>query len=300
MVDEFQYLADKVAHARFCGEPFPHVTVTDFLDRQHFHELLNSYQIVLPRAENTRQLLDHLRAAHWEAIDFPGCTTRESVYLAYIDRGQFSRRNIAGYGRRTISSLGMTFRLAAKSGFLQELMEFLESPQFIGALCNKFSLPEDLSYDGGIQKNLRGYQISPHPDTSRKALTWMVNINSHPGAQAQLDMHTHLLEFTDQYRYIYDFWEFNDVDPVWVPWSWTRTSKLLSINNSITVFQPSSRSLHAVRVTEDHLIHQRNQIYGNLWYEQPVKSGTCDIQKLDLLRHESRLETTLRKLRPIH
>ena len=76
----------------------------------------------------------------------------------------------------------------------QELNEFFSSDIFINAVLNRFNLNNNVTYDGGIQKYLDGYEISPHPDIRKKALTWMININPF-GNSEELDMHTHYLSF---------------------------------------------------------------------------------------------------------
>ena len=81
-----------------------------------------------------------------------------------------------------------------------------------------------------------------------------------------------------------------------MPWDWAETTKKTNINNSIIIFKPSYKTLHAVKVSENHLTHQRNQIYGNLWYERSQKPGGMPWEKLDLFRNESFLEKVLRRV----
>jgi hypothetical protein len=38
-------------------------------------------------------------------------------------------------------------------------------------------------------------------------------------------------------------------------------------NNSIVIFSPRWDTMHAIRAHYDHLVTQRTQFYGNLWYE---------------------------------
>jgi hypothetical protein len=184
----------------------------------------------------------------------------------------------------------MTLRLTeARTDIIRELKAFLESEAFNRALAEKFGLPfEETHADNGIQKYLDGYEISPHPDVRRKALTYMVNINPHRDAEAR-DHHTHYMKFKDRYAYIEQFWAGNpDVDRCWVPWTWCDSVSEQRANNSIVIFAPGDDTLHAVKASYDHLGAQRTQLYGNLWYKERHR-GLRQTQwgELDLLNPRS-------------
>ena len=297
-IDEFSYLLKKIELAEFNHDPFPHVQINNFFSEDHFSQIINSKQIKLPEQKSNSELLSKLKGLGYQPVDFPGSITSEEKYLKYIDQGVFDRSNIKGYGREVIEGYGITYRLEEyQDDFIRTLMSFFESQPLISLLRKKFDLINPTAYEGGIQKNLKGYEISPHPDTSRKALTWMANIYTDDDSVAEKEMHTHLCKFKQQYSYIKTFWKDNDVDPVWVPWGWANTIKKTNRNNSITIFKPSFDTLHAVKVSEDHLINQRNQIYGNLWYAKSQKTGSMPWQRLDLLKKPSRAEKVLRKLK---
>ena len=88
----------------------------------------------------------------------------------------------------------------------------------------------------------------------------------------KLDHHTHYMKFKKAYSYIEEFWEGNpDVDRAWVPWDWATTVKQQFKNNSIVLFSPSNSTLHSVKANYDHLITQRTQLYGNLWFKTNKK-----------------------------
>jgi hypothetical protein len=121
---------------------------------------------------------------------------------------------------------------------------------------------------------MSGYEISPHPDIRKKCLTYMININTDAAAES-LDLHTHLMRFKDPWQKIYDFWDSNpSIDRCWVPWQWCSDTFIHAKNNSIVMFAPNNRSLHAVKLDYDHLDFQRTQIYGNLWYTKGYGSIT--------------------------
>jgi hypothetical protein len=79
-----------------------------------------------------------------------------------------------------LSLQGVVVRLnTPDSEILRELKTFIASDSFNKALAQKFDVKlESCSKDAGIQKYLDGYEISPHPDVRKKALTFMVNINT--------------------------------------------------------------------------------------------------------------------------
>lgn len=280
---QFDYLLDKVTVSNIDKHPFKHVIIENFFSDDHFAAIQKSKQIKLKKQENHKDLLKALKESGYEAIPFPGSITDEAEYLSFLANGKYKRSNIKGYGKDVIEGYGITYRLKQiDDPFLIELMAFFESDTWLNTIASKFSVTDPTTYEGGIQKNLKGYEISPHPDTSRKALTWMVNIYTNKEV-ADMNMHTHLCEFKPQYDYVRQFWEHNDIDPCWVPWDWAHTVKKTNTNNSISIFKPSSDTLHAVSVSEDHLNDQRNQIYGNLWYEKPKKTGNLRWQDLDLI-----------------
>ena len=67
----------------------------------------------------------------------------------------------------------------------------------------------DLKYDGGIQKYLDGYEISPHPDIRRKAATFMVNVNPSRTIRKKMNHHTHYMKLTETRKYVQTLWEGN-------------------------------------------------------------------------------------------
>ena len=165
---------------------------------------------------------------------------------------------------------------------------FLISDDFNKAIAEKLNINfKDCLIDGGIQKYLDGYEISPHPDTRSKAATFMVNINPTEESE-KLDHHTHYMKFKKAYSYIEEFWEGNpDVDRAWVPWDWATTVKQQFKNNSIVLFSPSNSTLHSVKANYDHLITQRTQLYGNLWFKTNPTKRTLEWEAIDLLSASS-------------
>ncbi len=259
---EFQYLIDKVTEADFTNTPFKHIEIRSFFSDAHFEAVTSAPEICIDPSHDDSALCASLSEAGWEPIEFPGVTTSVKDYLAWRE-GKSGFKNVD-----TCEGFGMVYRLAQpQTEVICRLNDFLRSKEFLGALADKFEIDESaITSDVGIQKYLDGYEISPHPDIRTKALTFMVNINPHPDSES-LNHHTHYLSFNEQWRYVEEFWRHNpQVDRSWVPWSWCRTVKQQTENNSIVIFSPSCDTMHAVRAKYDHLKGQRTQLYGNLWY----------------------------------
>jgi hypothetical protein len=266
IVVEFQYLLQKVENAEIENYPFPHVHIRNFFSDAHFAQITSAAEVVVPAVQSDERLFDELFRRGYKIIDFPGCIIDRDVYVKW-HRERGSTHNLTN---TSCEGFGMTLRLReTRSAIITELTQFMASPEFQLTLAAKFGL--DLSalyYDNGIQKYLDGYEISPHPDTRNKALTYMVNIN--PGVDSERqNHHTHYLQFKDEFKYVESYWLGHpEEDRCWVPWSWCESRKVQRENNSIVIFSPTNSTMHAVKASYNHLASQRTQMYGNLWYRQ--------------------------------
>lgn len=278
----FDYIGEKIRAARLIHEPFSHLYIDELLLPEHFEAVLNAPEILIPTANSDEDLLHKLATAGYSAVPFPGCVTSDTEYLAWR-KGKCDIRH-----HPTSEGAGMTLRLQeTRTPAVLELKAYFQSDEFNGLLVEKFGLQEaNLTRDFGIQKYLDGYEISPHPDSRKKALTYMLNINPHAQSE-ELEHHTHYLRLKANRAYIETFWEGNtEVERCFVPWSWCESAKTQSANNSLVIFQPSNRSLHAVRARYDHLKGQRTQIYGNLWHREDPSKYIIEFNQLDLLSGE--------------
>lgn len=258
----FQYLIDKIQHTGFREVPFRHVYIEDFFTAEHFDVIRRDSQLDLPRVSSTEDLINMLQRQHYSPEPFPGCTTNIDHYLTWYHGDRHER-----FESDLLEGFGIAFRLRQyTSDFIRSLVQFLNSPDFHHVIKLKFHRTGRTRVETAIQKYLSGYEISPHPDIRKKCLTYMININPSDLTQ-ELDTHTHLLKFNDEHAHVYDFWrEHTDTDRCWVPWSWCETLWTHTQNNSILMFAPDDDTLHAVKLDYDHLVTQRTQIYGNLWY----------------------------------
>ena len=295
MAYDFGYLIDKVRAAPMRDDPFRHLYIPDFFSDEHFRAIVAAPEIDLPAAGNDDELFDRLFDANYRAVEFPGCTASKDEYLKWRKGGKGARYHTACEG------FGMTLRLTdPQSPILNELDKFLASDPFNAAMAERFGVDlADCVVDGGIQKYLDGYEISPHPDIRRKAATFMININPGTGSE-QRNHHTHYMKFRPDREYIRHFWEGNEgFDRCWVPWDWCETAYQQTSNNSLVMFSPANDTLHAVKAHYNHLTSQRTQLYGNLWYRNTPKLRGARWEKIDLTQtHALPLRDRVKALLP--
>lgn len=275
---DFRYLIEKIAVKDFEVEPFKHIYIEDFFSKEHFEEILASDEISSPSAISDKELFDGLLQKGFKPIPFPGCITDINKYIDWHQYGNTASHHTACEG------FGMALRLYEfPSRILQELNQFLVSEEFNRAIAAKFDINfDECDIDGGIQKYLDGYEISPHPDIRRKAATFMVNINPSKISEKR-NHHTHYMKFKRSHSYVEEFWAGNEeIDRAWVPWDWAETIKQQKKNNTIVLFSPSNDTLHGVKASYNHLETQRTQLYGNLWYKDTKAVRKLEWEQLDL------------------
>jgi hypothetical protein len=275
MPGQFDYLLRKIEAASFSDDPFRHIYIDEFLSPEHFEAVIGLDQIDLKPQPHTEALLESLDEMGYDIIPFPGCVTSKQEYLNW-----FNGRTKRTYHAAT-EGFGAVFRLMRfDHTVLKDLNAFLLSPELKNVLVEKFGIARPVEIDAGIQKYLHGYEISPHPDIRRKAVTWMLNVN--PGSDSEdYDYHTHYLRLKPEWKFVGEFWRHNEqFDRDWLPWEWCETAKRQPANNSIVLFSPSDDTIHAVKADYDHLLSQRTQLYGNLWYE------LRPLQKVDFMHFD--------------
>lgn len=259
---QFAYVLDKIHFSNFSEEPFKHIEIFDFLSEEHFNAVITSSQVMIPKSSNSATMIDNLNSHGYSVLGFPGCTTSVRHYLRWLE-GKSGHHN-----QEMCEGFGIAFRLKnPKNKILVDLCHFFASTIFKKVLEDKFNITTPTTIDAGLHKYLHGYEISPHPDIRKKALTYMLNVNP-SSVSEDLDIHTHYLVFKPCKRFIGEFWRHNtNYDRCWVPWEWCNTIKQQRRNNSIVIFAPSWNTLHAIKLNYDHLCTQRTQFYGNLWYQ---------------------------------
>lgn len=262
------YIIEKIKNAEFSDFPFKHLEINNLFLEEDFEEIIKSQEIAMEPAQDDEKLFNLLFDNNYRIISFPGCTEDYKEYITWHKNKTTSHK-----ANTSCDGFGVALRLqSAKSTAIGLVQEFFNSPEFIDCLAEKFNLnANECIYDSGVQKYLDGYEISPHPDVRRKALTYMVNINPSPTSSLN-EHHTSYFHFKPQWNYVQEFWKGNEnYDRCWVPWDWCDDKKQQRQNNSMVIFAPDNDTIHAVKANYDHLSFQRTQIYGNLWHKQLVK-----------------------------
>ena len=240
----------------------------NFLNKDHFELIVNHDQIHFDECKDVKELINELKKRHYEIQSFPGCSTDLNDYLDRLKKDIWSNdRN-----GTPIKSFGITLRLKKYlNARIESIVNFLSGHQFEAALKKKFSITQETYGITAIQKNLSKYEITPHPDTRRKAMTYLLNINKGDFVE-DYNVHTHLLKFKKDYEKIYQIWkEKTSYDRCWVPWDLCKSVKTIKKNNTIVIFPTTNKSLHAVKMDYPHCKFQRTQIYGNLMYKDIKK-----------------------------
>ena len=265
----YDYLIENINSQPVHTSPFDFVYCEDFFSKDHFAQITSATQVNVPEFASTEAMCAQLQQTYnYSPVSFPGCTQDVDSYISWYKERNDDYKTA---NKDLLEGVGIAFRLQSYSDtILQELVDFFNSDAWHDCIKNKFGKTRETRVETAIQKYVSGYEISPHPDIRRKCATYMININ-HPRAE-NLELHTHFMEFVEDKKHLYDYWENNlDVDRCWVPWSWADTKFKHTKNNSITMFAPNSRTMHAVKLDYDHLQFQRTQFYGNLWYTNSEK-----------------------------
>ncbi len=279
---DFKYLIDRINKAKIINHPYNHIILENFFSESHFNEILSSPEIISPKVNSDLDLINSLEDNGFKSINFPGSVTDKDNYIDWHSNKK--KQNTEKKLNSSTEGFGYVLRLYEEnSPILKELKSFFSSTLFLEAIKSRFEINTSVIYDGGIQKYLDGYEISPHPDIRKKAATWMVNINPSNNSE-NFDMHTLYMKFRSEREYVLKFWENNpDIERAWVPWDWAETVFQQKSNNSIVIFSPNDKTLHAVKANYNHLLTQRTQIYGNLWFPDSNTKYGVKWENLDIL-----------------
>ncbi len=287
--DRFNYLAEKIKNAGFLDYPFKHIYIENFLSDSDFNEITTADEINVPSSNSDENLFDNLFNSGYQIVPFAGCIVDQQQYINW----HAGKKSSVNYNS-ACDGVGMALRLEnPQTKILQDIRDFLADNLFNQTISEKFGLElksEEHVIDNGIQKYLDGYEISPHPDIRKKAITFMININPHENSE-DLEHHAHLLEFEPEREYIKHFWAGNsDIDRCLMPWNWTKVVKSQNKNNSLVLFAPSNDTLHAVKANYNHLKGQRTQLYGNIWYKKEQASTKMPWENLDIIELQKKAQ----------
>lgn len=295
MTLNLDHVISKIQNTHFSKHPFKHIYIENLFSDDDFKKIIETPEISLKKCETDQELFEHLFENGFKIIKFPGCIADKDYYLDWHNSENQNDKKVIN--NDACEGFGMTLRLMSpKSQVLHDVKNFIESKEFMVLIAEKFDIDlSECEADNGIQKYLDGYEISPHPDIRRKALTYMVNINSTENS-SQLDHHTRYLTLKDEYSYLSEFWKNNDtIDRAWVPWDWCKVEYEQKSNNSMVIFSPAHDTLHAVKADYNHLLGQRTQLYGNLWYKNAKKCRPSEWVELDLVNGARSTDEVMQK-----
>lgn len=275
----FDYILKKIQEAEVASRPFRHIYIEEIFEEDDFSKIVNDPYNSIESAECDEMLFNILENRGYKIVPFPGCTLDKHRYIR-------SRKGSTSLGHHeTTEGEGIALRYAqGNSEMLDQVAAFFSSRIFHEVASAKLGF--DLAgtiIDGGIQKYLDGYEISPHPDTRKKAFTFMVNINPNHRSEKE-HHHTSYHCFKKERLYIKTFWENNPhIDRCFIPYDWCEVGYTQNKNNSLVMFCPDNDSLHSVRARYDHLRYQRTQIYGNVWHQENSATSFKEYTELDLI-----------------
>lgn len=269
---EFNYILDKIASAHLIEEPFPHLEIRDLLNPEHWEALRTDDQVHFAPASDKDDLLEKLRERGYGIVPFPGFPRHKKGNTIQKDYSGHNKlmKTVDDKTRNALpeASEQRAFRLKRyESDFLQRLMAFLNSSAFFDALKKRFNI--DCQTSGAfmaLQKYLSHYMNSPHTDRSNKALTFLFNANVDDRVSHLPDMNLGLLRFKPEFQFCSQYWDTHPrIERLHVPWEWCDVAKRFSTNNSLLVFKPSTRTLHAIKMgSYPHHEFQRTHILGQM------------------------------------
>jgi hypothetical protein len=269
MLNNFDYIIKKIHSAKLINRPFKHYIIKNIFSEEHYSLLQKSDEINIGPAKDVHELIKKLLECNYEIETFPGCVTDVEEYISAIKSNKFviAREK---FKNGDISSFGMCFKLKSKDNFIKEIQEFFGSESFLDCIKKKLKINIPTTYNFGVQKYLSGYELSPHPDIRTKKATLMLNIN-HNDINSDTTIHTCLLSPKEQAKKIIKFWKKNkEVDRNLLRWDDCEIAARHSDSNSLLLFSPSDDSLHGVKLKYNDLIHQRTNLYANLWVDSDI------------------------------
>lgn len=173
MNPEFDYILQKISNAKILDYPFLHLDIKNFLSDEHLKLILNENQVHFNEVDDHDELKNKLLNNGWAIHNFPGCVNNWKEYTRYLKKSE--KYNSLD----PVQRVGITFRLKYyQNEKIRRLVKFMNGASFHSVLRKKFNIIRDTSIISAIQKNLTGYEISPHPDVRGKCLTYLLNINN--------------------------------------------------------------------------------------------------------------------------
>lgn len=262
---KFDYLLQKIRNAPIRLEPYPHIIIPNFFNQDDYNALLSSQlamvkpdgktsQLTLPQVSNRDELRIELDRHGWQPISYPGAiegATGDDLL-----------------SRPTGS--GLVYKLTNKqadgpTGIRTLLHKFLvgKDSQVADTLLSKFGKEPGSGWNVyEYNKDLNGYEISPHPDVSGKLITYQVNL-AEDDRLAEYNLATRLLSIKPEHQADIDRLAAERERP-WGLWKWfNEVATVPFVGNTFFAFAPADNTYHAVKLEEyPETEQQRTMIRG--------------------------------------
>jgi len=217
-----EYILTKIENAEIIVKPFPHIIIHNFIEDDDLKNIIENIEI-----DNLNEI-----GKKYKQVKYPGAkktnedlTNRPTgIGLVYALKKEYWKNNI-------------------------KLKIILDSEEFKQALFKKLNIPKNI--DGWnvyqINKDLNGYEISPHPDITGKVITYQLNL-SNTDALDNYDLGTRFHSIKPQcLKFIK---ELSKKKPrPWGKWDWFDKGKSIPYKqNTFMAFAPSDTSYHSVKL----------------------------------------------------
>ena len=234
-MSKFNYVLKRIKKSKIIKEPFPHIEIGNFLKKKHYEELLQNLLIKNLDQIDKKYILQY----------YPGAKL-ENLKLAERPTG-----------------LGLVFKLKKESysSLMKEFDSFLISREFIETICEKLNASSEGWNLYEYNKDLNGYEISPHPDVTGKLVTYQINFSDENLKFYNLSTRLHSIKEEAKQK-IAKLSSFR-LRP-WGEWHWFDVAKQIHFRkNNFFAFAPSSTSYHSVKLENyPENIEQRTMLRG--------------------------------------
>lgn len=216
-----EYLLNKINNVNVIQEPFPHIIISNFFNDDDLNNILNNININKLSDINSK----------YEKTYYPGAINKKINLL------------------KRPSGKGLVYSL--KRNILQNnssLIYFLDSDKLKEVLFNKFNKK---NIDGWnvyqINKDLNGYEISPHPDVTGKVITYQINLTN-TNYLNNYNLSTKLHKIKPEYKNKIEELKKKETRP-WGKWEWFDEGiHIPYIKNTFFAFAPSDNTYHSVKL----------------------------------------------------
>ncbi len=216
------YIIKKIQDSVIIEKPFPHIIIHNFFEDEDLTKILNNIEI-----ENLNEIEKKYIKVH-----YPGAKSSKEeltkrptgVGLVYALKEDYHKNNV-------------------------KLNKVLNSEDFKKVLFKKLNIPKNI--DGWnvyqINKDLNGYEISPHPDITGKVITYQINL-SNTDILDNYDLSTKFHTIKPEcLKYIKELSK-KKLRP-WGKWEWFDKGKSITYTqNTFMAFAPSDISYHSVKL----------------------------------------------------